>query len=248
MEDITRDGKRSSGVGAKGMTAWQVFILAILRMNLGKTFDELEFDFNHNALLRQFLEIWVGDDMRFSARRWETAVWAPGHSNTAKIVNDATKGEVYQLIHIGKWQEITLLKNDFLKTDILSVSAEFKVIKTQSGKPFFKILLIGGTNNRSGEVNFERTTITIKGLDVKKFVVADLLNRWVNIKLVVNYNKNIWELYLDENKLGDEKVKLCKRKEPYFWFGSGPKSCFGTVLLNKLVISDLGENKKGDMV
>ena len=53
MEDLTQGGKHSTGRGAIGMTGWQVFILSVLRMNLGKTFDQLAFDFNHNKTFRQ---------------------------------------------------------------------------------------------------------------------------------------------------------------------------------------------------
>lgn len=68
MDDLTSKGKRSSSRGAKGMTAWQIFILSVLRMNLGRTFDELEFDFNHNDLIRKFLQLGALDSDTFKAR------------------------------------------------------------------------------------------------------------------------------------------------------------------------------------
>ncbi len=68
MNDLTRNGEQSIERGPVGMTGWQVFILAVLRMNLSKTFAQLEFDFNHNNLIRQFLEINELDDESFSER------------------------------------------------------------------------------------------------------------------------------------------------------------------------------------
>lgn len=68
MDDLTSKGKRSSSRGAKGMTAWQIFLLSVLRMNLGRTFDELEFDFNHNDLIRKFLQLGALDNDTVKAR------------------------------------------------------------------------------------------------------------------------------------------------------------------------------------
>ena len=69
LNDLSEQGKRKVWLGARGMTAWQVFILAVLRLNLVKTFDELEFDFNHNQFIRQFLELNHGDEVTlFSSR------------------------------------------------------------------------------------------------------------------------------------------------------------------------------------
>lgn len=69
LNDLSEQGKRKVWLGAKGMTAWQVFMLAVLRLNLGKTFDELEFNFNHNLLIRKFLELNHDDNVTYFSSR-----------------------------------------------------------------------------------------------------------------------------------------------------------------------------------
>lgn len=68
MKDLSRDSTKSMGKGACGLSGWQTLVLACLRMNLQRTFDELEVNFNHDSLIRLFLELDEDDDRRFSSR------------------------------------------------------------------------------------------------------------------------------------------------------------------------------------
>lgn len=56
-------------LGASGMTAWQTLIAVVLRQTMNMTYDDLEFHFNHNDLVREFLELTPFDNALFSQSR-----------------------------------------------------------------------------------------------------------------------------------------------------------------------------------
>jgi transposase, IS5 family len=56
-------------LGAPGMTAWQTLVAVTLRQALNLTYDELGEYFNHNTLVREFLEISVFEDILYSQSR-----------------------------------------------------------------------------------------------------------------------------------------------------------------------------------
>ena len=59
----------SKNLGASGMTAWQTFVAVTLRQLLNFTYDDLELTFNHNNLVREFLELPSCDHELFSQSR-----------------------------------------------------------------------------------------------------------------------------------------------------------------------------------
>jgi len=56
-------------LGASGMTAWQVLVAVVLRQTMNMTYDDLEFNFNTNDFIREFLEIPLCDKELFSYSR-----------------------------------------------------------------------------------------------------------------------------------------------------------------------------------
>lgn len=58
-----------SEFGAPGMTAWQTLVAVALRQATNCTYDELEVQFNHNGLIREFCQIPKVDKSVFSESR-----------------------------------------------------------------------------------------------------------------------------------------------------------------------------------
>ncbi|MBF0199322.1 MAG: hypothetical protein HQL32_16530 [Planctomycetes bacterium] len=59
----------ASDYGAPGMTAWQTLVAIALRQAMNYSYDDLEIEFNHNDLLREFLQLPKCDESLFSESR-----------------------------------------------------------------------------------------------------------------------------------------------------------------------------------
>ena len=75
-------------LGASGMTAWQTFVAVTLRQLLNFTYDDLEFSFNHNNLVREFLELPSCDHELFSQSRLGKNCRKVS-PETIQVINDA---------------------------------------------------------------------------------------------------------------------------------------------------------------
>jgi hypothetical protein len=64
--DTPAEALCDSAFGAPGMTAWQCLVAVVLRQATNATYDDLEVQFNHNQLLREFCEIPKIDKSSFS--------------------------------------------------------------------------------------------------------------------------------------------------------------------------------------
>jgi hypothetical protein len=65
-EEQSLDPIYSEEYGAPGMTAWQVMVALTLRQSNNLTYDDLAFSFNHNNLIREFIQIPRFDKYTFS--------------------------------------------------------------------------------------------------------------------------------------------------------------------------------------
>jgi hypothetical protein len=59
---------KSPGMGAKGLSGWQVLVFCSIRMIHEKTFDELELFSNEMTIVRQLLELSNSNKIRFSSK------------------------------------------------------------------------------------------------------------------------------------------------------------------------------------
>jgi IS5 family transposase len=67
--DDSEKGSVCADSGAPGMTAWQTLVAVALRQATNSTYDDIEVHFNHNKLIREFLQIPKCEKTLFSESR-----------------------------------------------------------------------------------------------------------------------------------------------------------------------------------
>jgi len=162
-----------------------------------------------------------------------------------KIIKDSQKGDVIKLIGIKpEWQEISLLDKEFLKKCAdegkLVLEMELRPTETIAGKMYFKIYCVASSLSNPGksfiiDLNLFSDKIVCSR---KKIIKANLSDRWIRIKIIVNTKTNTWTVKLDGKKIAVNKEKPRKLKHLCsLWFGDGSQSCAGVVLVNKVIVS-----------
>jgi hypothetical protein len=164
--------------------------------------------------------------------------------NNMVIVEDSLKGRVIKLICLKpQYQEVSLKDVEFIKKCAdggrIIMDMEFKVVKSQKGKMFFRLHCIVSSNSKPGK----SITVDIKFYpdkivsNRKKTANTEPLNQWSNFELEINTENNSWILKKENKKILEESVKPRKSKySNYVWFGHCRENCSGIVLVNKVIV------------
>lgn len=102
---LVRDvvGDRSDKRGAPGMTGWQLMVMVVLRCHSACTFDDLEVMFNHDCLIRQFLELdYYDEDTKFSTWSLQENFKKISPSTVQAISDAFTKGVMGEMGEDGR--------------------------------------------------------------------------------------------------------------------------------------------------
>jgi len=93
--DVLQDA--DSSIGRTGMTLWQIFVLASLRLGRNLTYDHLQYLAENDRTLQQMLQVGDWSDATFNFRKIHDNVCRV-HPETIRKINELVVGEGHRLV------------------------------------------------------------------------------------------------------------------------------------------------------